>query len=78
MLKRIIGAVCIWVFALLSSITSFAQEMPEAEKVHMAEGLRSSGKIYVVVAVLLTVVTGMVLYMVRIDKKISRLEKRQL
>ena len=46
------------------------------EKVQMAEGMRSSGKIYVVVAVLLTVLAGLILYLVRLDKKISRLENK--
>jgi hypothetical protein len=38
--------------------------------------LRSSGKIYVVVAVLLTVLAGLILYVIRLDKKISRLEQQ--
>jgi CcmD family protein len=42
----------------------------------MADGLRSSGKIYVVVAVLLTVLSGIFIYLFRLDRKISKLEKR--
>ena len=61
--------------SLLISTLSFAQETAAGEKVQMAEGLRSSGKIYVVVAVLLTILAGIILYLVRLDKKISRLEK---
>ncbi|MEQ1797906.1 MAG: CcmD family protein [Lacibacter sp.] len=37
----------------------------------------SNGKIYVVLAVCLTIFTGIVLYLVRIDRKISRLEKKK-
>lgn len=43
----------------------------------MADLMRSNGKIYVVVAVILTILLGLVLYLVRIDRKISRLEKEK-
>ncbi len=45
------------------------------EKIQMADGLRSNGKIYVVVAVLLTVLTGLIIYVVTVDRKITKLEK---
>ena len=41
----------------------------------MAEFLRSSGKIYVVVTVLSIIFIGIVAYLVLLDKKISKLEK---
>lgn len=41
----------------------------------MADLLRSSGKIYVVVAVLVTILVGFFLYLIRLDRKIGRLEK---
>lgn len=62
-------------FFIITSLSVFAQET--SDKVQMADGMRSSGKIYVVVAVLLTVLTGLILYLVRLDKKISRLEKER-
>ena len=37
--------------------------------------MRSSGRIYVVIAVMLTILTGLILYLVRLERKISRLEK---
>ncbi len=48
---------------------------PEDTKVEMAEQLRSSGKIYVVVAVLSTVLLGMILYAITLDRRINKLEK---
>jgi len=39
--------------------------------------MASNGKIYVVLAVCLTIFAGIVLYLVRIDRKISRLEKKK-
>lgn len=41
----------------------------------MADEMRSNGKIYVVVAVLVTIFIGIVLYLVRLDRKLMRLEK---
>jgi len=43
--------------------------------VEMADAMRSNGKIYVVVAVILTLFAGLLIYLVNLDKKISRLEK---
>lgn len=37
--------------------------------------LRSNGKIYVVVAVILTIFAGIIIYLIRLDRKITRLEK---
>ena len=45
------------------------------QKVQMADTMRSNGRIYVVVAVVLTILIGLILYVVRIDRKISKLEK---
>ena len=46
-----------------------------SKPVEMADGLRSSGKIYVVVLVLVTIFAGVVFYVVRLDRKITKLEK---
>lgn len=45
--------------------------------VEMADFMRSSGRIYVVIAVLLTILLGLLLYLVRLDKKIKKLENGQ-
>lgn len=41
----------------------------------MADALRQSGKIYVVVGVILVVVLGLIAYLISLDRKVSRLEK---
>jgi hypothetical protein len=46
-----------------------------AQEVTMADKMRSEGRIYVVVAVMLTILAGLILYMIRVDRKLSRLEK---
>lgn len=43
--------------------------------VSIAEHMRSDGRIYVVIAVMLTILTGIVLYLFRLDRKLSQLEK---
>jgi MFS superfamily sulfate permease-like transporter len=59
--------------ACIFSISIFAQSgKPDAE---MADLMRGNGRIYVVVAVMLTILIGLVLYIIRLDKKISNMEK---
>lgn len=41
----------------------------------MADALRQSGKIYVVVAVIVVIFAGLAIYLFSIDKKISKIEK---
>lgn len=39
-----------------------------------ASVMRSNGKIYVVVAVVLTILFGLIAYVIRLDRKITKLE----
>jgi len=59
---------------LLTSLHSFGQE--SSTKVDMAEVMRSNGKIYVVVAVIAIIFIGLVIFLITIDRKVSRLEKQ--
>jgi len=56
---------------LLFASLLFAQQ----KQTEMADLMRSNGRIYVVVAVMLTILIGLVLYVVRLDRKIGKLEK---
>jgi len=38
--------------------------------------MRSNGKIYVVVAIVVTILLGLFLYVINLDRKISKLEKK--
>jgi hypothetical protein len=42
--------------------------------VEMADVMRSNGKIYVVVCVILIIFAGIVFYMVHVDRKLSKIE----
>ena len=48
-----------------------------AQDVNMADIMKENGKIYVVIAVMLTILAGLVLYLVRLERKISKLEKNK-
>jgi hypothetical protein len=43
----------------------------------MADALRSNGKIYVVVTVLATIFAGIIVFLVRLDRKMTRLEQNK-
>ncbi len=61
-------------FLFLASVVTFAQE---SNGVEMATALRSSGKIYVVVAVLVAVFIGLAFYLFSIDNRLKKIEKLQ-
>lgn len=62
------------IFVLLfTSLQSFCQSN---EKVEMADVLRQDGKIYTVVAGLVVILTAMIILLLRVDRKISKLEKQ--
>ena len=47
----------------------------QTDKPEMADAMRANGKIYVVMVVCLIILIGLFLYVLRIDRKVSRLEK---
>lgn len=61
-------------FLLFSSISIIAQE---SNGVDMATELRSSGKIYVVVAVLAVIFIGLAFYLFSMDNRLKKIEKVQ-
>ena len=47
-----------------------------AQDAQMADTMRSEGKIYVVVAIILVIFLGLISYLIFTDRKISKLEER--
>jgi hypothetical protein len=47
-----------------------------SNQVEMADKFRSDGKIYVVVLGLVIILTGVIIFLIWVDRKIFRLEKR--
>ena len=48
----------------------------QAQEIEMADTMRSDGKIYVVVTILLIILIGLAGYLVMIDRKVTHLEKK--
>ncbi|MBM3413605.1 MAG: CcmD family protein [Bacteroidetes bacterium] len=48
--------------------------LSQAPKAEMAHLMRSDGRIYVVVAVMLAILAGLILYLIRLDRKIAKME----
>ncbi|NNJ55402.1 MAG: CcmD family protein [Bacteroidia bacterium] len=57
-----------WI-VMLVSLSAFAQTATD-------DFFYSSGKIYVVIAVLVIIFVGLMLYLIRLDRKITKLEKQ--
>jgi CcmD family protein len=69
-MKKIISITFTVLFLLTASTLRAQQE------VGMADTLRSEGKIYVVVAIMVVVFAGIAAYLFLLDRKVTRLEKR--
>lgn len=60
---------------LLALFLPFLSVIANAQaEVEMADGMRSEGKIYVVVGIILIILTGLVVYLVTLDRKVKKLE----
>jgi CcmD family protein len=64
-------------FLLLLSFlpASVWAQAEDVQKKYTAFDMRNNGKIYVVVTVVLIILIGLLLYVVRLDRKISKMEK---
>ena len=72
--KKVYSCFLLSIF-ILSGLIVRAQDTAAGRPVEMADRMRAEGKIYVVVAVLLTIFLGIIAYVIRLDRKIGRLEK---
>jgi len=72
-MARKIFSLLLCVYVLFPSVL-LAQDA-DPEKQYTAFDMRHNGKIYVVVTVMLIIMTGLILYLIRLDRKISKLEK---
>jgi uncharacterized membrane protein len=57
---------------LMTTLNLFAQN----NEVEMADAFRSNGKIYVVVAVIVIILVGLLVYLFALDKRLKMLEKK--
>jgi multisubunit Na+/H+ antiporter MnhB subunit len=64
--KRIAGIIALCILTMAANAEDGSSDV-----------MRSNGKIYVVVAVVVTIVVGLFLYLLNLDRKISKVEKRR-
>ena len=57
-------------------LVSLSTVLSAQDQIEMADAMRSEGKIYVVVAILLVILFGLIGYLILLDRKISKVEKR--
>lgn len=64
-------------FLLLSLCCTLAGQAQDINtKTGIGNTMRSNGRIYVVIAVILVILAGLIFYLVRLDRKIGKLEKQ--
>ncbi|MFY0253650.1 CcmD family protein [Chitinophaga sp. 30R24] len=67
---------CLTLAMLFISVLANAQQQ-DTEKGPINEFFRSNDKIYVIVGVLVIIFIGIVLFLINLDRKISKLEERE-
>ena len=69
MMNRVLPIISTFMFTLFTSVTMAQSDIA------MADVMRSNGKIYVVVAVLVIIFIALVAYLISLDRKVSKLER---
>ncbi len=66
---------------MLSSLMLTAQKLPIGEQdysnssIEMADAMRADGKIYILVAIILIIFIGFIVYLFRTEQKVKKLEE---
>lgn len=60
---------------ILNCVVAFAQQ--SANGVDMADTMRSSGKIYVVIVTIVIIFIGLAIYLFMIDRRLKKIEKEK-
>jgi len=61
-------------FLLLTCLSVFAQQ---GQDIEMADAMRSSGKIYVVITIIVIIFIGLAIYLFSIDRRLKKIEKEK-
>lgn len=61
--------------SLAAIMVAAARPLAMAQNAEMADAFRADGKIYVVVAVVLIVLAGLIVYLFMLDRKLNKLER---
>jgi CcmD family protein len=68
LMKKLLILLCL----ALTNLVAFAQQ---GANVEMADTMRSSGKIYVVIATIAIIFVGLAIYLFAIDRRLKKIEK---
>ncbi|MDB5137206.1 MAG: hypothetical protein JWP37_3809 [Mucilaginibacter sp.] len=69
-MKRFLVLFCL----IVCHMAVFAQQTTNVE---MADTMRSSGKIYVVIAIISTIFVGIAIYLFAIDRRLKKIEREK-
>ena len=61
---------------VIGTLLLFTATVNAQQEVEMADTMRSEGKIYVIVAIVLIVLTGLIVYLFLMDRKLNKIEDR--
>lgn len=61
---------------MLAGMLSILTQLAAAQSPEMADTMRADGKIYVVVGIIVIVLIGLFVYLLLMDRKVSKLENR--
>ena len=70
-MKKLLLSFCLLAFTLFA----VAQDSTAVQAEREATGLRAEGKIYVVMLVSVTILIGLFIYLIRLDRKITKIER---
>ena len=76
MYKKIHTLVLLFICQVLSMPLWAQGDTSAGKPVEMADKFRADGKIYVVVVVVVMILLGLIWYVARLDRKISKLEQK--
>lgn len=62
--------------SLIVFVSVWCLSVQAQQQVEMADAMRSEGKIYVVVAIMLVIFAGLIAYLFRLDRKIQGIERQ--
>jgi hypothetical protein len=63
-------------YSFAFALMALAAYNTQAQDAEMADTMRSEGKIYVVVAIVMVILLSLIAYVFSLDRKVSGLEKR--
>ena len=75
-IKLIFLSVCLLISASISAQKQeIVNEDYQNDRIEMADAMRADGKIYVLVAIIVTLFAGFLIYVIKTEQKIKKIEK---